>query len=897
MRHPNEAGQRRPLRKSPALAVCSAALAASRRVAFWPALIATYHLLRYQPSIGVPLTWEVIIGVATLIILWPLAVVAGLWGGLVGWIVAERGIEPERSPAEGDWGFRRRLRAAGRSGSIAAGVWGLWLSLGLVGVVPWLSVTAWGQPVAFVAGPVVVSWLGPRLRDRLIAHWEAHGARGSWFTHGMRWGPEGRWDLRGVAIGAAAGLLVVALTSFGAFDELEAVTLGARIRLRNEPWQLAGGTVELSRWQPVGAFAAETVILDLDDRTASEVLLRSSEFALNARLLTMLDSYHVKQAIVPLVGQPDLEAKPGQVSSALEFLIRSTTGLDVRLPSPSSRYPPLDSATLARLQQDLPALAAALQRQNVVLGLMEGPTLAGSAEAIRWNRLYTELAAAARQKSTANLSGYLIRELPSLRLESPPAPLPVPLLLVGADSTASGLRLQRREARFGAREIPLVAPRRMLINVYGSGPGAVFQHVSYASALAGDRIFDPRAGGWVEPAAFFRGRRVFLDALYQPHYQTPVGGFKASELLAMAADNIATRQYLRPPGLAVVLGLLIFVSALAGHLALSHRPAAGALRLSSGCMVLGIAACLLFVSHGIWLPIVSSLVAALVAYVTVMQVIYVADQRDLEEQRRERLALEQSLAISRSIQASLLPDRALQIGDFHIRCYFEPAQTVGGDFYNFFPLEQDQVALVLGDVSGHGVQGAMYMTVATTLVESRADGKRRPSEVMSDVNTRLYPKIHRLRMFVSLFYGVLELATGRLQWATAGQLPPILLDPAGEARFLSSQGSPLGGMSTSQYRDVECIVEPGETLLILSDGLVEVRGSDGKSLGYPGFLSLVHEVAKHGREQLAENIIRAVKDYNDTGAELDDLTLLVIDRLPIAAGVERPSEAPAGVSV
>lgn len=411
--------------------------------------------------------------------------------------------------------------------------------------------------------------------------------------------------------------------------------------------------------------------------------------------------------------------------------------------------------------------------------------------------------------------------------------------------------------------------------------------------LAGDEIYDRQRNRWVPAADFFRGRTVFLDTLYQPSFETPVGRFRAMELLAMATENILAQSYLRPAGWLGTLLLLLSVGALAGHLGLSHRPAAGALRLLAGFLVLVITSSLIFISHTIWIPVIAAMVAGGAAYVVVMQVAYTADQRDLEDQRRERSALEQSLAISRTIQASLLPDTHLDFGEFQIRTHFEPAQMVGGDFFNVFPLSPERLAIVLGDVAGHGVRGAMYMTVATTLVEARAHAARRPAEVLADVNARLYPKIQRLRMFVSLFYGVLDRPSGRLEWATAGQLPPVLVDGEGTARYLPGQGAPLGAMSMSQYRDYDYTLVPGETVLIASDGLVEARDARGEMVGYARFLETVAAVAREGRHELADNVIRTIKAQSPANADFDDLTVLVVHRAAVAAPVARPDAAPA----
>ena len=146
-------------------------------------------------------------------------------------------------------------------------------------------------------------------------------------------------------------------------------------------------------------------------------------------------------------------------------------------------------------------------------------------------------------------------------------------------------------------------------------------------------------------------------------------------------------------------------------------------------------------------------------------------------------------------------------------------------------------------------------------------------------------------MFVSLFYGVLDPATGRLEWTTAGQLPPIRIDAAGNAGYLASQGSPLGAMSTSRYRDADCLLDPGDSLLLTSDGLVEARDSAGSMLGYSRFLATVQQAATAGREDLAESLVRAVKAASDPAMEFDDVTVLVIHRRPVPVELSAPPAA------
>src|SRR5205823_1335339 len=134
-------------------------------------------------------------------------------------------------------------------------------------------------PFAALLGPFLGARFGPRIADRVLRRWRRFWDDGRWFSQGLRLGPGRRWDCRGLIIGAATGALVSIVSFLGFLDPLEGVALSARIRLRNQPWQLSTGTIDFSRRRPsAGAPEPRIVVVDLDDHTAAQVLERSSEF-------------------------------------------------------------------------------------------------------------------------------------------------------------------------------------------------------------------------------------------------------------------------------------------------------------------------------------------------------------------------------------------------------------------------------------------------------------------------------------------------------------------------------------------------------------------------------------------------------------------------------------------
>jgi sigma-B regulation protein RsbU (phosphoserine phosphatase) len=169
----------------------------------------------------------------------------------------------------------------------------------------------------------------------------------------------------------------------------------------------------------------------------------------------------------------------------------------------------------------------------------------------------------------------------------------------------------------------------------------------------------------------------------------------------------------------------------------------------------------------------------------------------------------------------------------------------------------------------------MYMTVATTLVEARAEAGVGPEEVLAIANAHLYPKIHRLRMFVTVFYGMLDVGTGELVFASAGQVPPVL-SHGGETGYQPTRGIPLGAMQRSRYVRQSVRLEPGDTLVLASDGFIEATSARGEILGYDGFRDIVARHAAADPHACLEGVFHDVHAFSGSVEEQDDRTLVVI---------------------
>ncbi len=249
-------------------------------------------------------------------------------------------------------------------------------------------------------------------------------------------------------------------------------------------------------------------------------------------------------------------------------------------------------------------------------------------------------------------------------------------------------------------------------------------------------------------------------------------------------------------------------------------------------------------------------------------------EQEAEALRRERV--EQELDVARRIQHDLLPKELPALEGWAIDVYYEPAREVGGDFYDFIPLEDGRWAVVVGDVADKGVPAAMVMATCRTLLRG-ASTRSSPADVLRTVNDLLEPDIPEA-MFVTCLYGVLEADTGRFVFANAGHdLPYLRRD--GEVHEVRATGMPLGLLRGSEYDEAEILFEPGDVAVLTSDGLVEAHGPGREMFGFHRVVESIQAVQPS--EPLISCLLDAQKAFVGSRWEQeDDITLLTIARLP-----------------
>jgi steroid delta-isomerase-like uncharacterized protein len=248
-------------------------------------------------------------------------------------------------------------------------------------------------------------------------------------------------------------------------------------------------------------------------------------------------------------------------------------------------------------------------------------------------------------------------------------------------------------------------------------------------------------------------------------------------------------------------------------------------------------------------------------------------QARLEQEISERERVEQELRVARRIQQASLPKEVPQLEGWHIAPYYQPAREVGGDFYDFHLLSEGRLGLVVGDATGKGVPAALVMSTTCGMLRLAAQSYSSPGEMLQRVNEALFPNIPP-NMFVTCFYGVLDLSSGSLSYANAGHDLPYLWHRSA-AEELRARGMPLGLMPGMSYEEGEASLREGNCVLFYSDGLVEAHGPKGEMFGFPRLQALV---AEHGEARsLGDLLLEEL--YSFTGEEWeqeDDITLLTL---------------------
>jgi sigma-B regulation protein RsbU (phosphoserine phosphatase) len=260
------------------------------------------------------------------------------------------------------------------------------------------------------------------------------------------------------------------------------------------------------------------------------------------------------------------------------------------------------------------------------------------------------------------------------------------------------------------------------------------------------------------------------------------------------------------------------------------------------------------------------------------QVAIIIEKVMLHEQLIEKKRLEGQLEVARQVQLELLPAKDPQLEGYDISAYNFPTEEVSGDYYDWVRIYDDQIGLVIADVSGKGVPAALLMAFLRASLRAATHIGYSPHISMVKVNYLLWESIER-NQFVTAFYGILDVTNKTLAYTNAGHNPPLLLDKNGNSRFLEHGSVPLGMFKDTRYHEYYLTTEPGEILVLYTDGVTEAQNLKGEEFGRERLADAV----KANRQLSARELISAVQSvvvgWTDGRGATDDVTYFVIKAL------------------
>ena len=246
--------------------------------------------------------------------------------------------------------------------------------------------------------------------------------------------------------------------------------------------------------------------------------------------------------------------------------------------------------------------------------------------------------------------------------------------------------------------------------------------------------------------------------------------------------------------------------------------------------------------------------------------------------KNERMSAELSLA--ERIQASMLPHENPPFPDckeFEIFGVMDPAREVGGDFFDYFFIDDDHLCLTIADVSGKGIPGALFMMMSVIILRNTAMMLKKCDRVLAQLNEALCTH-NEAEMFLTAWIGILELSTGKLTACNAGHEYPIIKHPDGSyVMYKDKHGLVLGAMQHMKYDEYEIQLEPGSKIFVYSDGLPEATNKDEKMFGVNRVVEALNENPDDSPEQTLQNMIKAVDAFVEDAEQFDDLTMLCLE--------------------
>lgn len=250
--------------------------------------------------------------------------------------------------------------------------------------------------------------------------------------------------------------------------------------------------------------------------------------------------------------------------------------------------------------------------------------------------------------------------------------------------------------------------------------------------------------------------------------------------------------------------------------------------------------------------------------------------RRLQETTAVKERLQRELEIAKGIQQNFLPTVMPMIGRIDVAAFSLPAREVGGDFYDFIPINKDKWAIEIGDVSGKGIPAAIFMALSQTLIRSIDPANLTSSQIIKQVN-KIIASEAKSGMFVTLFYAIVDTEKMTLGYSNAGHNPPLVMrkEPS-DIVLLKAHGFPVGVFKDIELHDDKIKISPGDVIVFYTDGITEAINTKREQFGEGRLTGLIRENQHLSAQEVVKKVLEAMEVFTGKEPQFDDITLIVL---------------------
>jgi serine phosphatase RsbU (regulator of sigma subunit) len=250
---------------------------------------------------------------------------------------------------------------------------------------------------------------------------------------------------------------------------------------------------------------------------------------------------------------------------------------------------------------------------------------------------------------------------------------------------------------------------------------------------------------------------------------------------------------------------------------------------------------------------------------------------EVEELTQLQKTLVREIHLARNIQMKLLNGDTPQLVSGEVSGISVPARLIGGDYYDFYPLPNGKIRLIIGDVMGKGIPAAMLMILTRGAFRSASEATQGPGETLTAMNNAMYADLRKLNSFVTVFCADWDPGTGNFVYANAGHIPPVIIrSHASTVEAPSTKGIMLGGLPGQLYQEEQFQLKEDDLVFHYTDGIIEANNRDGEMFKLARLIEVLLECAHEKAAGIENFILRKLNNFTDGLPQKDDITMLIL---------------------